>query len=31
MALLAPDANRPGQQWWYELNKVLERLSLNPQ
>lgn len=30
MALLNTDAGRPSQQWWYDLNKVLERLSLNP-
>jgi hypothetical protein len=30
MALLQPGAGRPSKQWWYELNTVLERLSMNP-
>jgi 6-phosphofructokinase 1 len=31
MALLEPGAGRPIKQWWYDLNAVLERLSLTPQ
>jgi 6-phosphofructokinase 1 len=30
MALLDASANRPSAQWWYDLNSVLERLSLTP-
>ncbi|HSN76178.1 MAG TPA: 6-phosphofructokinase [Anaerolineae bacterium] len=30
MALLDPAAGRPIKQWWYDLNAVLERLSLTP-
>ncbi len=30
MALLQPGADRPSKQWWYELNTVLGRLSMNP-
>lgn len=30
MNLLDPNAGRPSQQWWYELNQVLERMSRQP-
>lgn len=30
MALLDPAAGRPANQWWYDLNTVLARLSLTP-
>jgi len=31
LALLDPAAGRPLKQWWYDLNAVLERLSLTPE